>query len=184
VPKKILSQEEYATFYVNGANQELLQMYKEDKSDRAGIMTLTPEQAELHYNKTNIASKDAIRQQRVRDMLTAGLIKVPADYYHAWLIMQHGKTLSDITLAYQFAKKLYFEYGNEYAAQNYALSKDRCRKFKQKPQKYGTQLEKSPDGNSYVFWKFDAPVEEVEARRKALGLETLAEYETLFLHAK
>jgi len=95
---------------------------------------------------------------------------------NAWLLVQHspdrkfqkeyldllGKNISDVNKA------------------NIAYLDDRLRMFEGKPQLYGTQLQKNKDTGEWEFFKIEDR-ENVDKRRKEMGLDTLEKYLKNFL---
>jgi hypothetical protein len=99
---------------------------------------------------------------------------------NAWLLVQHAdanplfqrKCLDLMTSLLQ---------QNEVDKRNYAYLVDRVLVAEGKPQRYGSQFEKGPDGN----WRpktIEDP-ENVDKRRAEMGMETLAEYRKLIEQA-
>ena len=92
----------------------------------------------------------------------------------AWAIVQHADF--DVTFQKKVLKILEKLYPiNETDKTNYALLYDRVAKNENRPQRYGSQVKKVENGK--VDFHPIEDRENVDKRRKKMGLPTLAEYE-------
>ncbi|HSI72509.1 MAG TPA: hypothetical protein VK934_04985 [Fimbriimonas sp.] len=76
-------------------NAEIKQLREADQALRSG---------QVDFNKLHeMASEEAKRRQRVRELLVAGVPKTGADYEGLSLVMQHGDTFDDFKLAHELS---------------------------------------------------------------------------------
>lgn len=90
----------------------------------------------------------------------------------AWLLVQHAD--HDVAFQKQCLELMKSETKEEVDKVDVAYLEDRVRKNEGKPQLYGTQFHE--EGEHYGPWPIEEP-EKVDERRKALGLESIEEYE-------
>jgi hypothetical protein len=77
---------------------------------------------------------------------------VADDYYHAAMILQHGRTAEDFDLAHQLSLKASeLEPTDRAARWLAAATKDRYLMTLGKPQLYGTQFKRDPGGPWYLY---------------------------------
>lgn len=90
----------------------------------------------------------------------------------AWLIAQHAISRPEFQRA---CLRVLAEAAREHAVPLWqpAMLEDRIRMFEGRPQRYGTQLKPDADGNLQPYTIEDP--ESVDERRRAVGLEPLAE---------
>ncbi len=137
-------------------NKELLNLFNADQEDHdKAVKYGTPEYRECRRRELR-------RRQRVADLIQAGRIQVPEDYYRAAVIFQRGEELDDIwqthTLAVAAAKL-----GHRPARWLAAASLDRWLMHQGMPQKYGTSI--VPDGNGHRVWDVNPSVSDRERAR-------------------
>jgi tetratricopeptide (TPR) repeat protein len=130
--------------YAKSINTELLEMYEADQGDRSG-----------RIDWSRVAPRDEERRLRVREILAAGDVKSADDYYHAAMVLQHGRGPEDYELAHELAVKA-SELDPEHSTARWlaAAAKDRYLQSVGEPQIYGTQFRKV-DGR----WTLD-PIDE------------------------
>jgi hypothetical protein len=101
----------------------------------------------------------------VREILDQGGAKVADDYYHAAMVFQHGHDVADYQLAHQLAlKAAELDPRNRSARWLAAATKDRELMQLGKPQRYGTQFQKSSSG-PYELYQVDPTVTDEERAR-------------------
>lgn len=88
----------------------------------------------------------------------------------AFLIVQHAISLPEMMTE---TLNLMENRGMKLSVR-YALLSDRIRFFQRKPQQYGSQYDYDASGIMKIWWISDG-VEDVDARRKALGLPVIAD---------
>ncbi|HXS93112.1 MAG TPA: hypothetical protein VN736_00815 [Candidatus Limnocylindrales bacterium] len=76
------------------SNAELARIYKEDQAEREHQFTITPDQMR------EIATRDTVRRQRVRELLDSGALHTSEDYVRAAFLFQHGSTPDDFLVAH------------------------------------------------------------------------------------
>jgi hypothetical protein len=109
-----------------------------------------------------VGARDDARRARVAEILEAGEAKASADWYHAAMVYQHGPALADTQLAQQYAlRALEIEPVHEPARWLAAASEDRVLVRENKPQKWGTQFTKGPDGE-WRLWEVDPTITDEE----------------------
>lgn len=114
---------------------------------------------------------DWTRRVKVRRIVEAGHLDSAEDYYNAAFLLQHGSTPDDFKQARELAREAR-ERGKTKARRLQALAEDRYRTHRGEKQKYGSQIECTPEGG----WQLK-PVdpETTDAERAAMGVEPLAE---------
>jgi len=128
VQRAIVAREAYA----KANNQELLDMYEADQSDRSG-----------QIDWALVGPRDEKRRQRVKEILEAGDVKTADDYFHAAMVLQHGAGSADFKLAHELALKA-SELDADHSTARWlaAAAKDRYLQSIGEPQIYGTQFRK------------------------------------------
>lgn len=124
--------------------EELAELFREDQADRSHNPSLE--------DWPEISERDQARRKRVLELLAAGFVEAPEDYYHAAMIFQHGDSTTDYWRAHELA--------NHAAEQHYrparwlaAATYDRWLMSQQLPQKYGTQY--VADSQGWRLYKVD-----------------------------
>lgn len=147
--------------YVASINGERYHLYEEDQADRKGT-----------FDREKVWPRDRKRMDRVLEMLNAGQIKAADDFYHAGLILQHGKEPADFALAFSLASEsARLDPSNRAAGWLRAATKDRFLWSVGRPQIYATQSKKV-DGK----WTVE-PIDEkaiTEEERDRIGVMRLA----------
>ena len=113
-------------------NADLLQMYKEDQSDRL------PDKGSTIDLKM-VGKRDADRRMRVMKYYSNGSIETGSDYYHAAMILHHGARADDYLLAHEFCI-IALSKGVVEAKWLAAASEDRFLIEIGRKQRFGTQL--------------------------------------------
>lgn len=147
-------------------------MVDADQRVREGFGSqMTPEQV------AEMQAVDARHTARMKAILREhgwpGRSLVGDDGAHAaWLLVQHADAafMSECLPLMEHAALR-----GEASAKDFAYLLDRVRMNQGKPQVYGTQFTSGPDGN-LVLHPIENP-EQVDARRRAVGLPSMAEYE-------
>lgn len=144
-------------------NMELAEIYENDQNDRRT--------AEIDWSI--VGERDALRQERVHELLDSGLVKSSKDYYHAAMIFQHGWD----SIAYGMAVKLMrksIELDSNANKWLLAASIDRDLLSRNKPQIYGTQFRRQSMDQPWEQSPMDT-TQITDAERIEYGVETLAE---------
>jgi hypothetical protein len=136
----------------NSSNRELAALYSESQADRAKGL-----------DSTALRSRDAVRTLRVAEILGAGEVRAPPDYFHAAMVLQHADEMEHCRLALRLAATaLELDPGNETARWLVAATKDRILMKSGKPQLYGTQLVER-DGK-WTLYEVDPTVSDGDRR--------------------
>jgi hypothetical protein len=91
--------------------------------------------------------------------------------YYAFMLIQHSSDLGLMLAALPYVERDLRDAGY---SESYALLFDRLQVMQGKPQRYGTQMARLPNGEAIVL-----PVEDLESvdeRRRSIGLPPLEEY--------
>jgi quercetin dioxygenase-like cupin family protein len=144
---------------------ELARLYREDQDDRKG--------GDIDWSK--VGPRDLKREARVLELYRADKLHTGADYYHAAMILQHGRTPDDYLLAHEFCVAAIGK-GEDRAKWLAAASEDRFLQSIQRPQRFGTQF--SVEASSGV-WRVKPPVAPAvtDGLRRALNVPALKEAE-------
>jgi len=154
-------------------NRELQTLYQEDQADR-------------NERRPGTAERDRARLQRVEELLAAGIVQAPEDYYHAAMIFHHAfraqveqgtnreipsvradqESLRRVWTAHELALRA-AELGYAPARWLAAAAYDRWLMGQNRPQKYGTQQWGG------ALWAIDPAT--TDAERVASGVRPLAE---------
>ena len=108
-------------------NAELASIYKADQADRQGVI-------DWHA----MSERDQTRETRVREMLSAGLIQSPKDYYHAAMVFQHTSEGDGLRLAHELSM-IGAALGDKNCRWLAAASYDRLLNRLGQEQRFGTQ---------------------------------------------
>jgi len=121
-------------------------MYAEDQSDR-----LPKDGKSIDWSL--VGPRDDARLKRVMELYIAGELKTGKDYFHAAMVLQHGKRPEDYLLCHELCVAAVFKSGSSETADWLstakwlaAASEDRFLVSIGRPQRFGTQF--SRDGNS------------------------------------
>lgn len=139
-------------------NFELETLYQRDQTDRRDPLP------------ANLWERDTARRKRVEELIAAGTLQAPIDYYHAAMVFQHGGTPEYSWQAHELAKQA-VEMGYEQARWLTAAAYDRWLMQQGKPQKYGTQY--IPHGTCWKLWPTDPTT--TDAERAEWNVPTLEE---------
>lgn len=122
--------------------------------------------------------RDWRRRRRVQELIAAGALSAPEDFYHAAMILQHGTRLADYWQAHELAKRA-ADLGYRPARWLVAAALDRWLMRQGKPQKYGTQYTTVGKwwqgwriGRKYRLWDVDPATTDEE--RQEWGVPPLA----------
>ncbi len=140
-----------------GAHPELQRLVNEDQADRQGS---TNDPVEVR----RIVDRDAQRRAQVAELLEAGAAKTGEDYYAAALIYHHGDKLKDFARARELAAEA-ARLGHPKALRLAALAWDRWLMMAGKPQRFGTQYQRAPDGTEFRLYPVDPSVTDEERAR-------------------
>lgn len=135
-------------------NQELKQLMLDEQHDRGNEpiveydehgkrITPVKEWKQLPWDEIN--KRDALRRNRVRQMLDAGQIRTGQDYNFAALIFHHGELPEDYLLAHILALTAVAK-GYKNARLLTAATLDRLLQSMNQPQVYGTQFLNDKNG--------------------------------------
>ena len=145
-------------------NAELLSLYEADRREHARA----PRANTPAYRA--MRARDLERRVRVMELVAAGGLSAPEDYYHAAWIMNHGDTPADARSGHLLALRS-SELGHRPARWLAAASYDRWQMYQGKPQKYGTNY--VYDGRRDRLWDVDPRTTDEE--RAAWDVPPLAE---------
>jgi hypothetical protein len=122
----------------------------------------------------DIAKRDVARRAKVQAELVAGRVHSSADFYNAALVMQHGDTFEEIRMAHALATiAASLDPLDRSARWLKAASWDRLLHRQKKPQWYGTQYVRDPNG-TWSLGQIDETAV-TDADRVELAVPTLAE---------
>lgn len=142
-------------------NREMAEMFSADQADRQGDIDWMA-----------VSRRDAARRGRTRELLDAGALSSPNDYYAAAFIFQHGGEPEDYLLAHVLAVRA-LALGHEKAEWIAAATLDRYLQSIARDQIYGTQYTMSPTDPASQG-RYDRGFLP-DAVRTASGVEPLAE---------
>lgn len=140
-------------------NASLERLFDEDQGDRAG--SRLPD---------DLAARDRGRRDRVLQLIGDGLVRTPADCFHAAMVLQHGRTLDHYRLAFELARRA-ADAGHPRARWLAAAAMDRWLMYRGLPQRFGTQY--LHDGETWTLYEVDAATTDEE--RAAWDVPSLAE---------
>ena len=153
---------------------ELRALYEGDQADRSGNMHDMDWEA--------VSQRDAERRKRVMALVEAGEATTGTDYFHAAMVFQHGEGVEDIRVARDWAARSVelAEEGGEIhgrAKWLFAAATDRYLHRQGKPQIYGTQFIRDPNGGPWTMEPFDreAVTPEERAAQDVPPIETQEE---------
>lgn len=140
-------------------NVELKSIYEEDQKDRAKELWKRDEQL--------MNERDEARLSKVLEMVNENELKVPGDYLHAAMILQHGRAIDHFELAHTLAKRAADEgyipkKGEVDPLWLSAAAKDRSLKRQGKAQLYGTQVVKDSKDGDWYLWHVDPSITDDE----------------------
>lgn len=143
-------------------NEKLMQMYKEDQTDRQ-----TP-----NIDWRVIMKRDSTRLSRAYQMLDQGMVKTGKDHYNAAMLFQHGRDTMASAMAVKMMRKAI---SLDSSINNWLLAAaiDRDLMRRGKPQIYGTQYVRM-QGEPWKRYRIDSTAV-TDEERKAYRVETLAE---------
>lgn len=128
-------------------NNELYMLFEQDQEARKGEFP------------ADLGQQDQVRRQRVEEIIAAGGLQTPEDYYYAAIVFQHGGSVEYWRQAYELAKRA-TELGYEPARWLTAAAYDRWLMGQGKAQKYGTQYVRT--GACWKLWPIDPATTEFE----------------------
>ena len=151
-------------------NAELERLHREDQSDR------TPADGKS-IDWAKVGPRDEARLARTKELYRENQLKTANDYYHAALILQHGRVPEDFLLAHEFCIVAISKGKNDRATRGLAAaSEDRFLMNIGRPQRFGTQYQ-APLNSPYTLYKVDDGVTDV--LRREMSTRTLAEAKQL-----
>lgn len=122
--------------YLKSINIELYRMFSQDQADR-----------QPPINWEVVTKRDEERRTRAWEMIRNDSLKVADDYFHAAIILQHGRDSTDYHMAYQLASKAAeLDTTHNTAKWLSAAAKDRYLWSIGNPQWYGTQYKQLESG--------------------------------------
>ena len=78
-------------------NSKLRHLFQDDQAERIHHPPYgTPEYQAMR-------ERDRVHRQQVQELIAAGALHAPEDYYHAAMIFQHGESVEEIWQAYLLA---------------------------------------------------------------------------------
>ena len=148
-------------------NAELERLHREDQSDR------TPADGKA-IDWSKVGPRDNARLERTKELYQENQLKTANDYYHAALILQHGRVPEDFLLAHEFCIVAISKGRNDkYTRWLAAASEDRFLMNIGRPQRFGTQYQAYPANSPYKLYKLDDGV--TDELRRQMSTPTLAE---------
>jgi hypothetical protein len=146
-------------------SRELAELYQSDQADRLDIQQLTPEQL------TEVAARDEQRRARVTEIVLQGQLDSAEDYFHAAMVLQHGKTPDEHLLAHELATVAGFK-DHQIGKWLSAATLDRFLESLDRPQRFGTQYRQETNG-TWTLEPLDRSLP--DAIRAQYGVPPLAE---------
>jgi hypothetical protein len=123
-------------------NQELARLFSEDQADRQ-----TKDAKPVDWRA--VGRRDEARLARVMELYRTSQLRTGSDYFHAAIILQHGRKPEDYLLCHELCVAAVFDIGaNEksdwvpLAKWLAAASEDRFLLSVHRPQRFGTQFGK------------------------------------------
>ena len=148
-------------------NAELLRLHNEDQADRT-----PPDGKAIDWSK--VGPRDQARLERTKQLYKENQLNTANDYYHAALILQHGRVPEDFLLAHEFCVVAISKGKNDKATRWLAAaSEDRFLMNIGRPQRFGTQYQAYPANAPYKLYKVDEGV--TDELRRQMNTPTLAE---------
>lgn len=144
-------------------NQELIEIYENDQSDRLS----------RPIDWSIVSKRDSLREVRVYELLDAGKVRTSTDFHNAAMVFQHGGD----SVAYGMAVKLMRKSIEMDSTMNkwlLAAAIDRNLLSRNKPQIYGTQFNRKNSNEPWKQSEMDT-TQVTDAERKEHRVETLAE---------
>ncbi|MBE9103290.1 hypothetical protein [Vacuolonema iberomarrocanum] len=148
-------------------NEELRQLYEADQCDR-----LPPEGEAIDWSA--VAPRDAERLARVKDLYQAGALHTGLDYFHAALILQHGREPNDYLLAHELCI-VSLGQGETRAQWLAAATEDRFLKSIGRPQRFGTQFQLNEARELQLYAVDEDAPTVTDTLRAAMDVPLLAE---------
>src|SRR5215468_10074149 len=87
-------------------NLEVTRLYDEDQADRE-----PKDNKPIDWHV--VEPKDEARRKRIMELYVAGELKTGGDYFHAGMILQHGKTPEDYLLCHELCVAAVFKSGGD-----------------------------------------------------------------------
>ena len=160
-----LAQAEQA--YLKTINVEIKALHDADQADRRAPS----------IDWAVVSARDDERRARVLALAAQGQLKAADDYYHAALVMQHGRVPEDFARAMQWARQAWALDPLQHSARWLsAAAEDRYLHAQDKPQVWGTQYRKPMGQDRWTQEPFDREAK-TDAEREAMGVPTLARSE-------
>jgi hypothetical protein len=148
-------------------NAELARLHREDQSDRT-----PPEGKSIDW--AIVGPRDQARLARTKELYIQNQLTTANDYYHAALILQHGRVPEDFLLAHEFCIVAISKGKNDkHTRWLAAASEDRFLMNIGRPQRFGTQYQAFPANAPYTLYKVDEGV--TDELRRQMSAPTLAE---------
>lgn len=148
-------------------NAELERLHREDQSDR------TPADGKA-IDWSKVGPRDKARLERTKQLYKENQLNTANDYYHAALILQHGRVPEDFLLAHEFCVVAISKGRNDKATRWLAAaSEDRFLMNIGRPQRFGTQYQAHPANAPYKLYEVDEGV--TDELRRQMSTPTLAE---------
>lgn len=143
-------------------NAELQALCDADQADRQDLGST---------NWLQVSARDKAREERVRAMLDASLIRTARDYFNAALICQHSMAIEGIQFAHELAM-ISAALGDSRGRWLMAASYDRLLNRLGQPQRFGTQYSQK-SGEPYRLAEISPGV--TDDMRRAINVPTLDE---------
>ena len=143
-------------------NAELIEIYKNDQSDRSGTIDWSV-----------VSVRDRAREARVYELLDSNKVQTGKDYYNAAMVFQHGADSTAYGMAVKMIKKS-IELDSTTNKWLFAAATDRYLLSKNEPQIYGTQYKRNGKDTPWKLGEIDT-TKITDAQRIEYRVETLAE---------
>ncbi len=144
-------------------NEELIDLYTEDQSDRTS--------GEIDWSV--VSERDYQRQTRVLELLDSNKVRTASDFENAAMIFQHGSDTIASGLAVELMKKaVAMDSTRDKWLLAAAIDRDLMRRGK--PQIYGTQYVKQQESDPWALYELDS-TQITDEIRLEYGVQTLAQ---------
>jgi hypothetical protein len=121
------------------SSRELAELYQADQADRENLQRLTREQLDA------MAEREEQRGVRVREIVQQGQLQSAEDYFHAAMVLHHGKTPEGHLLAHELATIAGFK-DHQIGRWLCAVTLDRFLESVGRPQRFCTQYRQEVNG--------------------------------------
>jgi len=145
-------------------NEELQRLFEEDQSDR-----MPADGKAIDWQI--VGPRDLARESRIKELYRGAQLKTGADYFHAAMVLQHGRSPEDYLLCHELCVVAIGK-GEENAKWLAAASEDRFLMSIERPQRFGTQSRADGPGASMRLYQVGEGV--TDELRSELNVPPLA----------